>query len=491
MDKQIFILKVLSGAHIGAEIILSEQETTLGSGEDCDLVLGDVSLAEKHISLAATTDGVMLKVISDGSSSIYIDGEKLEQKQITLQAFQVVAIGTLFLATGPDNKPWPAIDLLLENKLEKLSPSVNEDEVVDPNTTEGEEESEEDLEKSDDETSSSLEDATQETSQAPTEVVKQKRTNLYLLSIAVVVFISFVGMIFWFLSPDVGLEMRMESKKQAEEERQVILFSQDEKAKIGLLAKQYRTSLEIEKNAQDGILEVVGYAENDFQRQEIIKQIIAIKPNISIRIATVDDTLSSIKIILNRFLANKANSHVVPVSVQPTGTFILQGYVDDDKDWSEALAVLKRDIKNYYRLKDQVETKNDRIVVLQGMLENAKLANSIKVQKSPKGLILAGTLPDETQRTKLLEIKNTFNQKFNKLPWVDWVNDSSKHKSSIKLDIRAVGFGKVPHLTLRNGRRYTIGSSLNNGYTIEAITPKFIALRKDKRIAYYYLHASK
>lgn len=473
MEQQNFILKILSGTHVGAEIILTEQETTLGRGEDCDLVLDDVSLAEKHISLRTTEHGVELNLLAE-DSTVYVDGEKLETEQVVLQAFQVVAIGTLFFATGPSDQPWPAIDLLLENKLAK------------PEVSETPEEAEVDSEDGNKEQETTAAAGEESGSKLPSET-KKKGLRLYLVAIAGISLVSFGALIFWLLLP--STEMRLQTENQ--NAGHLRYLNQNEKEQVLAIGKQYQTILEVKENPNTQTVEIVGYAKNEKQRDEIIKQLQQIKPNIPIRIVSAEETIASIMLILNRLILNQPGNQVRVTQTLPTGNFALEGYVADIKQWTEVLAVIRRDVKNYARLKDLVETKGDRLVVLQQMLNKAGLADQIKIQQVEKGLALSGTLQQPEQRTKLIEIKNTFNQQFNKMPFVDWVEETSQHHSSIELNIRSVGFGITPHLVLKNGRRYLVGSELDNGYTIKAITTKFIALQKGSDIAYYYLQASK
>ena len=116
MRDQSWILKILSGTHVGAEVVLSDKESVLGRDENCDLVLDDVSLSAQHISLRTAASGAHLTLL-DTSKPIYIDGEECAEKETLLKPFQVITIGTLFLAVGPADEEWPAIDLLLENKI--------------------------------------------------------------------------------------------------------------------------------------------------------------------------------------------------------------------------------------------------------------------------------------------------------------------------------------------------------------------------------------
>ncbi len=60
-------LRVLSGTHAGARVLLPESPQTLGSGSDCDLVLSDEGILAEHARLAFQEDGsVRVDWLGDG-----------------------------------------------------------------------------------------------------------------------------------------------------------------------------------------------------------------------------------------------------------------------------------------------------------------------------------------------------------------------------------------------------------------------------------------
>ena len=52
-----YILKFLSGPHLGAEVTLTPGEYLIGRGDQCDIVLDDQDLAPVHARLALSAAG--------------------------------------------------------------------------------------------------------------------------------------------------------------------------------------------------------------------------------------------------------------------------------------------------------------------------------------------------------------------------------------------------------------------------------------------------
>ena len=59
-----WVLKILTGPHVGSEAALSSGVYLLGSGEDCDIILHDTSLTEQHFQLKLDTDTIGLSILA-------------------------------------------------------------------------------------------------------------------------------------------------------------------------------------------------------------------------------------------------------------------------------------------------------------------------------------------------------------------------------------------------------------------------------------------
>ena len=107
-----FLLKIVEGPSRGAEIALAEGlRVSVGSGDDCDIVLADGSLAAKAFELDVTPDSVTL-----------VKGEETE----TLAPFAPFSVGTSTFAVGPADGDWPTglAELVRETREKPAAPAA-------------------------------------------------------------------------------------------------------------------------------------------------------------------------------------------------------------------------------------------------------------------------------------------------------------------------------------------------------------------------------
>ena len=62
------------------------------------------------------------------------------------------------------------------------------------------------------------------------------------------------------------------------------------------------------------------------------------------------------------------------------------------------------------------------------------------------------------------------------------------NKFSLDIELQSISFGQSPYLETQDGKRYTIGATLNESYTIKEITREFILLSKDGELGRYYFN---
>lgn len=101
-------LQIIAGLHKGAELRLQEGERyTVGSGEQCDIVLLDDGVAVEHFCLSVSAGQAYLL---ETYANTFIDGTKLSDSPQYLAAFQVVSLGQAHLAIGPADTAWPVLN---------------------------------------------------------------------------------------------------------------------------------------------------------------------------------------------------------------------------------------------------------------------------------------------------------------------------------------------------------------------------------------------
>lgn len=88
-----YLLKILKGANAGAEIALAEGAVTFGSGDACDIVLADATLAEEAFVIETVEEGLTLRMLPDGEAK-------------ALDLYTVFAAGEMEFVVGEDGAPW-------------------------------------------------------------------------------------------------------------------------------------------------------------------------------------------------------------------------------------------------------------------------------------------------------------------------------------------------------------------------------------------------
>jgi len=101
-------IKIIAGLHKDAELnIQSGIRYTVGSGDDCDIILMDSGIEKQHFCFTLIKEGLQLEKIVD---DVYVDGKALPSAPFLLGDFQVVSIGDAHLSMGPGNQAWPLIE---------------------------------------------------------------------------------------------------------------------------------------------------------------------------------------------------------------------------------------------------------------------------------------------------------------------------------------------------------------------------------------------
>ena len=122
------LLKVLSGNHQGAEVILGNEAVVIGSGEDSDIVLTDSMIKEHHTKITFS-DGTTVIQPMDGQ--VYVDGKLIKEAEQSVSDFQFITIGSTHIIFGPANEPWPNLSVNDAPTLE----SVNEVKIAEEGET--------------------------------------------------------------------------------------------------------------------------------------------------------------------------------------------------------------------------------------------------------------------------------------------------------------------------------------------------------------------
>lgn len=134
-----FVLKLLSGPHMGAEILLEDGSYSMGTDESCDFVLCDAAVAPRHCTLEIQNGNLRIQGL-DGelwyADSVHPSGVPLEP-----HPGELLRAGTTYFSLFPEGTPWREVALpdLVGTNLDRKVPAGSADEPAGASTDRPEE----------------------------------------------------------------------------------------------------------------------------------------------------------------------------------------------------------------------------------------------------------------------------------------------------------------------------------------------------------------
>ena len=448
--------RVLSGLHAGAEAILAdEEETTIGCNDKCDLILHDDGLCGRHVNLSVSDAGVRLKVL-EFDRPVFVDGRKVEDA-VDLQPYQVVSCGLSSFALGPAREEWPDIEIPSVRKVEPEHPGEQ------PRREHGH---------------GSLANG-QANGVEPAAAASgggsaiSRFRHRFRIHPAIPASLALLGSLLaaWLLMP--------------RETRQSNYATGEAREQINAIAERFGALVEVKPDAASSTrMSVSGSIGSTRDRQRFLDELAGTGIQATAQITASEDLARVVAPILDQTLnRNRKNRVTVQVLDESPGTLLVSGYVEKTAELSAAKVVLERDTGDQSRFRYDVQTKEDRIGILRRWLDELGFENKLHIQQLKEGISLFGPFPKSARMAQLIELSKRFNAEFDSRPRLTLTgNDRFLGQSNIELDIRTVILGDREHIVLHDGKSYTEGSTIENGYRIKTIEPEFIILEKPRTL---------
>ena len=454
---QPWTLKMLSGLHAGAEAVLSNEKATIGSKDDCDLVLEDANLREHHIRLCVSDTGVRLEVL-EPDNPVCIDGRQVGE-DAELEPYQVVSIGHSSFAMGPAGEEWPHIELPFPPSTGKRAPADQARTGEEPHgTLTGDEAA-----GTDNETGNSR-------ALPPGRLRTRLRPSMpRAASMSVALIAATVAL--WVLSP-----------KELEEGHGIPIDATDQ---IMAIAMRHGAVLRVESRGDDGRYALTGSIDTAHNRRRFLADLADTGILATAHITSSEELARVVLPILDQTLNYDRRNQVTvrPVDKSP-GTLEVAGYVENEADLQSAKAVLERDAPEHARLRYDIQTRSDRVKILERRLEELGLDGDLHIQQLEDGISLLGPTPPYEKIVKLIKSAEGFNKEFGSRPKLRLVDqDQFLGISTVELDVRAVVLGNKVHIVMQDGESYAQGDTIGNGYRIRKIHRNYIVLEKPDRLA--------
>lgn len=263
-----YLLKIFSGPHVGAEVLLPSGTTIIGSGDDCDVVLTDRLIAEHHVEVSITDETIQCRPLGD--DLVLVDGKPVGKTVI--RPFQFFTIGTTHAAIGPEDKPWPHFDL---SDFQLRPPAEEGEQIAETEAPETPEDTPP-IDSSEDE---NQEDAPNQANAEPPRRSFSFRRGPVAIALTLIIANSFL-VVFLLGGTDSSDQPLAVQRDQAD-------------ATLARSIRRFEPYVEIKRD--NDRLEITGYVDTDSDRDELIRDVRQIDPRVVIKVRSTQALLGSVR----------------------------------------------------------------------------------------------------------------------------------------------------------------------------------------------------
>ena len=433
-----WVLKILSGPHLGAEINIGLHDYGLGKGEDNDIILADESLERQHCRLEGSEQGIYLHWLAQ-EARLYIQGVPVSQQEIELKPFEVVSSGQLNFVYGPANQDWPQISI----------PELQPDPEPEKETDEG----------------ARRQETTPEESNLVA-ALQPPRARKGGWLIAAAVFMGLGGAAYKWVPWGSETQIIQPSAPVMSKADKLNQALQD--AGLGQITAT-------ENDNQIMLLE--GYVADNGQQLQLQSLLNRHPGRVKNEVQNNAQLFSNIGYLLNVLYS----PHLKVVHGKQLGEFKITGYLEDKLRWPELEARLTRDMVGIKKLEAAFDTLESRAKWLQQQFKGTELS-LLQLQKESGVILVNGEIPAGALEL-WQKIKNEFDARYAGMPALKFA--AARHEQVFR-SIKGVSLGGTPYVITTEGDRVTIGGRIN-GYVVESIDLDRVTLSKAGYAVNYYL----
>lgn len=432
------LLKILSGNHQGAEVVLSNESAIIGSGEDSDIVLTDSMIKEHHAKITFSDDSAIIHPL-DGQ--VYVDGKLIKEEEQKVADFQFITIGSTHIIFGPSNEPWPNISANDAPTLEVPGDiKSSEDPVADAAA------------------------ATEDTIVQKSSLKSGRTKRTWIVGISSAFAFAFALSLLMFLS-------LFSDEKQIEKAPDINRLINNEIRSIGL-----SDTINVDYDGHTYIIS--GYTDTNSELTTLRSSLQKITSAVKMKLYSEERIISDIQDLIASIPSNPKISCIRP------GVFVVSGYVYDRENWERTRQRILDDIPGIVDIQDEVVLPMKAVNLAKPILARYKLTGKVMVLPQEDGLAVGGLVAsDEEENWKLakVQLERTYGPDIPLQAYVK-VSDPEVIKRQYfgsEVDSISISESGLNWIGFKNGTRYMVGATLANGYTIKSITPETITLTKN------------
>lgn len=479
------VLKVLSGPQKGAEVLLRPGTYTVGSSEDCDLILNDSLFQSQHFNLTFTPPTVSLEVLQGAT---FLNGKRLEEGSVEVPFFQFITVGTTQIIIGPDGGGWP---LLTAEDAPALDLSTPKSKVV-SQEPEGAPKESLPMETSTEANLETLAEAmalasgkpvssAESLSQAlPTAPIPSWRVLLENRMVQGAVAAILLGVASYAFYP--------QAQKPTVETTPIVLTTQERMKRLEEILQLHHVQNDIKISESQGQLSVDGYLKKEADRQNLHRAIVRVDGRVIFNIQSEENLVTTAQKVLSDMS--------VSVKIEPSsvlGGIRSTGYVLQSSAWLKAKNFLTADLDHLKELDDKVVTGDSVVTFIKPLLKENGLSAALQVTPEDDEIKVIGTLT-QYQGTLWDGISAKLQHYVaDQVPISDSVIRSEPEAITTRYfdtSIQSLTTGPFGYVSLKSGEKYFTGAVLPSGYIIVSVESDGITLRKGDAEVVFQPHQS-
>ncbi len=479
-DKKNYLLKVFSGPHIGAEIMLPPGDYTIGSSPDCDIVLQDESVALKHARIVVGSD--LAQIVNIGDSAVFLNGRPITS-DMPLVEYEAISLGTTHLALGKHNGAWNKVRVPIRSLPTVITKeeNVNDNEVRKGFLKNIPKPFRDGLKKATAfETDGflrayrllliktpSLKGRSERTSNdnMPSNVKSgfTKKNKIIVATLTALSALTLLPVVMILTTTGYNDKPINSIENQASGVRETI--TQNKFADIDVSIADKKS------------IHINGYVDSAKEKEELYG-ILALQPS------STENTELFVNIFVGEKIEGLAKTVVstlglknIDIKYASQGNLIASGYVADKNTWRKAKHILLEDIAGLKGISDEDVTDIKHFKEsLSNRLEEENLAQKIRIEEKNKMLYVDGVVNQEELKI-WKNVREHFESSNRYFPAVHTQFHSIKDATGIIF--KRIHSGVVPYVVSENGSKYLEGAPLPNGFVISKILRDKVILKKD------------
>jgi type III secretion system YscD/HrpQ family protein len=493
------VLKVLSGPHQGAEFDIPDEKIVIGAADECDVIISDVLVANRHVQLGLVDGRVFITPLE---GNVFVAG-KLLREPSAVDHFQFITIGATHMMFG-EGEQWQTVELSDFPELEKVEEAVS----TFTDATDGTKETVEDGADGTKETvagAGSGKKAGEEWIVEWDEGGSSKKKKFVMDSAA--------GLI-------AKTELTDRESKKAKflkklfGERQltgrqivircilgfviclaiafgasiaVVVFTQkgpvaappqpiEVRVQKAIDALKLKGKIKVSKVGDEPV-SVVGYVDKMEDSLAVKSALKSISEDISIKLLAMEKVLSSAQ-----EMVKESKQNIVLKKSEELGELVAIGYVKKEEIWTNLKSEVSS-IKGITNIRDEVLTKSSAIELAKTVLERHKFGDRLEIAANDEGVEISGTIAD-VDKDNWTATREDFEKTFKKRAQVSFkISVSTDRNLTIEKffggKIDSVNFNSqgLDWVNIKGGTKYFQGSVLPSGYVIDQVEQDSVTIR--------------